>query len=183
VHGRLALLIVHYEHRCRSIASDTIWRVDALDLILLGRHLSKIGERALRGDPPSQTTTGRALVLRDVFANPHGSVSEITHRTGLPQSYVSESIAALRDDGILETSSDPTDRRRTRVTVSPAHRRRVATRASTPIDAALGEEVGQEQVRMVLPVLQRLAEVLVADHAGPIIATIRADQSRPDELD
>ena len=155
--------------------------MDALDLILLGRRLTKIGERALRGAAPSQTTTGRALVLRDVFANPQSSVTEITLRTGLPQSYVSESIAALRNEGLLETSPDPQDRRRTRVTVTRAHRRRVATRGSTPIDAALAEDVGQEQARLVLSVLQRLAELLVTDEAEPIVATIRAEQSRAGE--
>ena len=157
--------------------------MDALDVIVLGRQLTKIGELALRGDAPSQTTNGRALVLRDVFANPQSSISQITLRTGLPQSYVSESIAALREDGIVDTSPDPKDRRRTRVTVARAHRRRLAKRASRSIDAALAEEVGPEQARLVLPVLQRLAELLGADAAGPAIATIRAEQSRPSERD
>jgi DNA-binding MarR family transcriptional regulator len=152
--------------------------VDALDLVVIGRRLTKIGEHALRGGTASQTTNGRALVLRDVFANPESSISEITVRTGLPQSYVSESIAALRDDGILESVPDPKDRRRTRVAVSPEHRRRVAKRASTPIEAALAEEVGQQQASLVLPVLQHLAELLSSERTGPIIATIRADKSR-----
>jgi DNA-binding MarR family transcriptional regulator len=158
-----------------------MWPMDALDLIILGRQLTKIGERALRGDTPAQTTNGRALVLRDVFANPQSSVADITLRTGLPQSYVSESVAALRDDGILETSPDPNDRRRTRATVNPAHRRREAQQASTPIDAVLAEEVGQQPARLVLPVLQQLAELLSGNDAGSIIATIRADQARPRE--
>jgi DNA-binding MarR family transcriptional regulator len=155
--------------------------VDALDLIVLGRQLTKIGEHALRGSTASQPSNGHALVLRDVFANPESSISEITVRTGLPQSYVSESVAALRQEGILEASPDSKDRRRRRVTVSPAHRRNVARRASTPIDAALAEEVGQQQARLVLAVLQRLAELLSSDHAGPIIASIRADNSRARE--
>jgi DNA-binding MarR family transcriptional regulator len=157
--------------------------VDALDLIVLGRQLTKIGELALRGSTPSRTTNGRALVLRDVFTNPNSSISEITIRTGLPQSYVSDSIAELRDDGILEALPDPKDRRRTRVTVSPAHRRQVAKRASTPIDAALAEEVGPSQARQVLPVLRRLAELLSSDQTGPIIASVRTDQSRAREPD
>jgi DNA-binding MarR family transcriptional regulator len=156
--------------------------VDALDLILLGRQLAKIGEHALRGGSSSQMTNGRALVLRDVFAHPRSSVSAITARTGLPQSYVSESVAALRDDGILETSPDPRDRRRTLAAVSPAHRRRVAHRASVPANSALAKEIGDERANRVLPLLKRLAELLSSDQAGPIVATIRAnDQARPRE--
>ena len=155
--------------------------MEALNLIVLGRQLTKIGEHALRGRAPAQTPTGRALVLRDVFAHPHSSVSDVTARTGLPQSYVSESIAALRDDGILETSPDPKDRRRTRATVSPTHRRRVAKQASTPIDAALAEELGHEQARQALPLLKQLAELIQADQAGAITATMRTDQAQPRE--
>ena len=169
-----------------SIAADPsvailFERMDALDLVILGRQLTKIGEHALRGRTPSQTPTGRALVLRDVFAHPHSSVSDVTARTGLPQSYVSESIAALRDDGILETSRDSEDRRLIRATVSPAHRRRVAKQASTPIDAALAEQVGDERARQTRPILQRLAELLQDDQACAIIATIRDDQGQPGE--
>lgn len=119
-------------------------------------------------------TNGRALVLRDVFANPRSSISAITARTGLPQSYVSDSIAALRVEGTLQASSDPHDRRRTLAAVSPAHRRRVAARASTPVDTAFAKELGQERAALVLPLLQSLAELLAADPPGPVIAAIRA---------
>lgn len=156
--------------------------MEALDLIILGRQLARLGEHALRGNSPSQTTNGRALVLRDVFANPHSSISAITARTGLPQSYVSESIAALRDDGTLQTAPDPKDRRRTLATVSPAHRQRVAERASTPIDAVLAKELGNQGASLVLPLLARLAELLSPQQPGAIVATIRAsDQARPRE--
>jgi DNA-binding MarR family transcriptional regulator len=156
--------------------------MEAVDLIHLGRRLGKIGEHALRGGSSAQMTNGQALVLRDVFASPGSSVSAITDRTGLPQSYVSDSIAALCQEGILLTSPDPQDRRRTLSTVSPAHRRRVAARASTPVDTALAKELGEQRAALVLPLLHRLAELLVADRAGPIISTIRdGDQSRTRE--
>jgi DNA-binding MarR family transcriptional regulator len=147
--------------------------MDALDLILIGRQLGKIGEQALRGGSSMQMTNGRALVLRDVFANPRSSVSAITSRTGLPQSYVSESIAALSEEGILQTSADPEDRRRTLAAVSPTHRRRVAARASTPVDDALANELGKQRAALVIPLLQRLSELLASDQPGPIIADVR----------
>ena len=109
-------------------------------------------------------------------------MSAITARTGLPQSYVSESIAALCEEGIVQTSTDPQDRRRTLASVSPAHRRRVAARASTPVDSALAQELGEQRAAQVLPLLQSLAELLSADPPGPIIASIRpGDQSRTRE--
>jgi DNA-binding MarR family transcriptional regulator len=153
--------------------------VEALDLILIGRQLAKIGEHALRGGSSTKTTNGRALVLRDVFANPRSSISTITDRTGLPQSYVSESIAALCEEGILETSVDPRDRRRTLATVSAAHRRRVAVRASTRVDSALAKELGKERTALVLPLLQSLADLLAPDQPGEIVAAIRrGDRAR-----
>src|SRR4029077_5693015 len=107
-------------HRRRCIVND----MNALDLIVLGRQLTKIGEEVLRGsgDPAGQDAGGhgerparatgrprqapsrltrRTLVVRDVFAHPGSSITDITARTGLPQSYVSESVARLRSQGIL----------------------------------------------------------------------------------
>jgi DNA-binding MarR family transcriptional regulator len=156
--------------------------VDALDLILVGRQLGRIAEQALRGGSSTGMTNGRALVLRDVFANPASSISAITARTGLPQSYVSESIAALCDQGVLQISPDPKDRRRTLATVSPAHRRRVAERAATPVDTALAAELGEQRAALVLPLLHSLAALLAVDQPGPMIATLRAgDRSRTRE--
>ena len=99
--------------------------MNALDLIMLGRQLTKIGEEVLRGSKAQAMPTGPSLVLRDVFAHPDSSITEVTARTGLPQSYVSDSVARLRDQGIVETSADPADGRRTLVRVTaqhPAHR-------------------------------------------------------------
>jgi DNA-binding MarR family transcriptional regulator len=155
--------------------------VDALDLILLGRQLTRIGEHALRGSSGAEMTNGRALVLRDVFANPDTSVSAITARTGLPQSYVSESVAALRDRGILDTAPDPQDRRRTLASVTAAHRRRVAKRASIAVDATLVNEIGEERARIALPLLSRIAELLSEADTGPILAALRASTNRPRE--
>ena len=135
-------------------------------------------------------TNGRALVLRDVFANPDTSVSAITARTGLPQSYVSESVAALRDRGILDTAPDPQDRRRTLASVTPTHRRRVAKRASIPVDTTLVKDFGEERARIALPLLTRIAELLSEAEQGPrsVREASRArgftppDSSRPGRL-
>jgi MarR family len=117
--------------------------MDALDLIILGRQLRQIGERVLRGDDQAEErgsdpgearpaaaaadarsrelTPGALLVMRDVLGHPGSSITDITSRTGLPQSYVSDSVGRLRALGMAETRADPSDGRRTLVQV-PASR-------------------------------------------------------------
>jgi len=203
--------------------------MNALDLIVLGRQLTKIGEEVLRGsgDPAGQDAGGHgerpaqaagqdagehgerpgqdaggggerpaqasgrsrqapflpagpSLVLRDVFAHPGSSITDITARTGLPQSYVSESVARLRSQGILETSADPADGRRTLVRVSAGHPRTVAAKGSAPVDgalaAALGEPDGGPAVAEIVATLSALAERLRPESPGPIQRQL--DQAR-----
>jgi DNA-binding MarR family transcriptional regulator len=193
----------------RCIVSD----VDALDLIMLGRQLTKIGEEVMRGAtarpaqaPPAGASqggatpvgapeaaaaeapsmpTGPSLVLRDVFANPGSSITDITARTGLPQSYVSESVARLRGQGIVVTSADPADGRRTLVRVSDQHPRTVAAKGSAPVDAALaaalGEPAGGAAVTQIIGTLSALADRLAPETPGPIKREL--DQARQELLD
>jgi Winged helix DNA-binding domain len=202
--------------------------MNALDLIMLGRQLTKIGEDVLRGSGgrgsggrgsggqgtggadaggrgagtagagtagaggegaggagaggegaggagargAAVMAAGPSLVLRDVFAHPGSSISDITGRTGLPQSYVSESVARLRGQGILETSADPADGRRTLVRVSAEHPRTVALKGSASVDgalaAALGETDGGPGVTEIIGMLAALAERLRPESPGPI---------------
>jgi DNA-binding transcriptional ArsR family regulator len=160
--------------------------MNALDLIMLGRQLSKIGEDVLRGSKgaPSDAPfmpAGPSLVLRDVFAHPDSSITDITARTGLPQSYVSESVAKLRDQGILETGTDPADGRRTLVRVSAQHPRTVAAKGSASVDAALaaalGEPDGGASVTEIIGTLSSVAARLRSE-APPGQIRRQLDQAR-----
>ena len=128
--------------------------------------------------------TGPSLVLRDVFANPGSSITDITARTGLPQSYVSESVARLRGQGIVQTSADPADGRRTLVRVSAQHPRAVAAKGSVPVDAALaaalGEPTGGAAVTQIIATLSTLAARLAPETPGPIKRQL--DQARRELL-
>jgi DNA-binding MarR family transcriptional regulator len=157
--------------------------VNALDLIMLGRQLTKIGEGVLRGSTASPAPflpAGPSLVLRDVFAHPDSSITDVTTRTGLPQSYVSESVARLREQGIVETAADPADGRRTLVRVSAQHPRTVAAKGSAPVDAALAEALGEPAdgaaVTEIIGTLTALAARLRPDAPGPIRRQL--DQAR-----
>jgi DNA-binding MarR family transcriptional regulator len=144
--------------------------MDALDLIVFGRRLVKIGEEALRGVSAETLSRGRSLVLRDVFANPDSSIGDITTRTGLPQSYVSESVAALRDQGVIEVLTDPVDRRRTLTRISEAHRRSVAAKGKVSVNTALIDVLGDPNA---VATLEAFAKQLMSPQPGPIIKQIR----------
>jgi DNA-binding MarR family transcriptional regulator len=151
--------------------------MNALDLIMLGRQLTKIGEEVLRGSKAQAMPTGPSLVLRDVFAHPDSSITDVTARAGLPQSYVSESVARLRDQGIVETSADPADGRRTLVHVTAEHPRTVAAKGSVPVDAALAAALGHPaDAGEIIATLAALAERLRPASPGPIRRQL--DQAR-----
>lgn len=156
-------------HRYRCIVSD----VEALELIVLGRRLAKIGERVMRGSSDRRLPTGVGLVLEDVFAHPDSSVGEITTRTGLPQSYVSESIARLRDGKMIQTTADEVDARRTLVRVHPDHPREIVRRGAASIDGALADALGGadgtaviEEIEILESIAARLREI--STEPGPI---------------
>lgn len=153
--------------------------MQALDLIVLGRQLARLGERAMRDDDPSDggvaglgTTlpAGALIVMRDVLARPGSSITDITTRTGLPQSYVSESVNKLRVKGLAEITADPADRRRTLVRLSGAHLEQVARHSARDADdilrSALGE-LDEASAAQVIALLTDLAARLRAEAQGP----------------
>lgn len=135
----------------------------------------------MRGGRLPTLPNGPSLVLRDVLAHRDSSINEICERTSLPQSYVSESVARLRDRGVLETRVDGDDRRRTLVRVSARHARTIARKAATPIDDALAGALGpahSHALEEVLEALEMLAERLSARPPGPILRRLRESAER-----
>jgi DNA-binding MarR family transcriptional regulator len=167
--------------------------VQALDLIVLGRQLSRIGERAMRCEPRGHRQPGEPnpaigrdlppgtlLVMRDVFAHPRSSISDITARTGLPQGYVSESVTRLRERGIAEIMSDPADGRRTLVGISGQHLGQVASHSAKDADTVLLEELGDiddELAKRIVDVLAVLADRLRPAPPGPVVGQTKAARS------
>lgn len=147
--------------------------MDALDLIVLGRRLARIGRTVLRESAAETMPAGQRLVLRDVLANPGSSISEITVRTDLPQSYVSQTVARFRDGGLLETSPGPRDGRRTLVRISREHLRDIAERGHEQADAALADALGDPgtgpAAAELIAVLTEIAARLRPDQPGAIL--------------
>lgn len=152
--------------------------VNALELIQLGRQLVKIGEQALRGGQTDSLPNGPRLVLRDVLAHPDTPISAICGRTALPQSYVSESVARLRDQGLVQAHTDASDRRRTLVRISPAHRRVIARKGAASIDNALASALADDGARVqeMIALLEMVAERLAAQPPGPILAQLTREE-------
>ncbi len=125
----------------------------------------KIAESAFAADQPGGgLPTSVRMVLVDISAHPGSSIGEITARTGFPQSHVSASVARLREQGVLETSVDAVDGRRTLVRLGESFRERLATRAPVPVDAALAAELAspdRADLARVIDALEAVAERLI----------------------
>jgi DNA-binding MarR family transcriptional regulator len=135
--------------------------VDALDLYVLGRRLGKIGQAALEGADAKRLSPAAVLVLGDVLTHPGSTISEITNRTGFPQSYVSKSVNRLREHQVVETVADPADGRRTLVRATRTATQRIGQRAKAPFEALLREALGTDAPE-VLAEVEAALDVLVA---------------------
>ena len=137
--------------------------MNATELFLLGRRLMEIAEGLL---PQGKATTSLRLVLIDVAYHPGSAISEITERTGFPQSLVSLSVAKLRAIGVVETAADPADRRRTLVHATEQMTARSQERAGSSIETAILAQLGPEhedQVAEALAALDVLARLLTPE--------------------
>jgi DNA-binding MarR family transcriptional regulator len=156
--------------------------MSAGELIILGRQLTRIGTEAMRGHADADLPPGQGMVAADVFAHPATSVGEIADRTGLRQSYVSESVARLRRQGVVETSVDPSDGRRTLVRLAAGHPATVARAAAEPVKDALARALGDADpatLAGVIDTLARLADRLQPTDPGPVTRSLRRQHDEP----
>jgi DNA-binding MarR family transcriptional regulator len=142
--------------------------VNAFELFLLGRKLMKLGEEAIPRSKADAggTATSLRLVMADVAYHPGSSVSEITERTGFPQSLVSLSVARLRDLGFVVTAPDPADRRRTLVRPVEGALRQGARHAAATVDQTIAKAIGtdaQDRLPEALAALELLGQLVVPE--------------------
>lgn len=152
----------------------------------------KLGEEAIPSTGFRELGASVRSVLVDALANPGSSISEITGRTGFPQSHVSASVAKLRDLGALVTEPDPADRRRTLVQPGPGVMQRARQRTAEPIDATItaalnadGGDGGLAEVLAALDVLSRWltpgVQAWPGSNPGPQIAGEQASDEKDEE--
>jgi DNA-binding MarR family transcriptional regulator len=135
--------------------------------------------------PKGHATTSVRLVLIDVAYHPNTSISEITERTGFPQSLVSTAVIKLREVGVLESGPDPLDRRRTLVRTTSALETTAEPLSSVSIGDALAEELAAEdkdQVTEAVAALDLLARLLIPEGLDDDSATsLRLSESATPE--
>ena len=146
--------------------------MNSADLFLLGRRLMKLAEEGLPGQGVNNSAR---LVLLDIGANPGSSISEITARTGYPQSHVSTSVIKLREFGAVRTETDPRDRRRTLAWIVPDAVQRARSRITSTADAAIARALGRPPEVEVAEVIGALE--MVAERLGLLVGSQAAKQT------
>ncbi len=131
------------------------------NLFLLARRLMMLAEEGLPGQGVNNSVR---FVLLDIVAHPGSSISEITARTGSPQSHVSTSVIKLRELAIVRTEVDPSDRRRTLVWVVPGALKRANDRVTSTADAAISRAMGNPPAAEAAEVIGALE--MVAERIG-----------------
>ncbi len=106
------------------------------ELYRLGRRLMAIARQAMADPDDPAVPAGETAVIDDVLDRPDSAVQDITARTGFAQSYVSATVARLRDKGWVETSVDPADRRRTLVRLPDLMVQAIAEREGRSLDVS-----------------------------------------------
>ncbi|HLN15358.1 MAG TPA: MarR family transcriptional regulator [Acidimicrobiales bacterium] len=93
------------------------------------------------------------------------AVSDLARREGLAVSTASLLVTQLAEAGLVERHEDETDRRRTVVSVAPAHRaesEEVLATALAPLRRAL-DRIGPERVAVLLQSLEVVAEEMARE--------------------
>ncbi len=137
--------------------------MNGLELFLLGRKLSKMGIETIPSSALDEFPPSAQAVLIDVLENPDSSIGEIAKRTELPQSQVSVAATLLEEKCLLETVSDPDDRRRTLVRGAPGVGRKIRKKVNVPIDQTIANALVSENpddLAHVLDALEMLSRQL-----------------------
>jgi DNA-binding MarR family transcriptional regulator len=144
-----------YLSRCKVLI------VDGVQLYRLGKRLVELSRQVTTDAAPSRLTPAEVTVLEHVLRRPNASVRDLQTATSLAQSHVSTTVARLRDRRLVETSSNPDDRRTTLVRLTPKARAAIRRRAGTDATTALRTATGTAAAaRRAAALLDELAELL-----------------------
>jgi DNA-binding MarR family transcriptional regulator len=136
--------------------------MDGVRLHRLGKRLIDLSREVTTSAGDASLTPAEIAVIEDALKNPGSPVSEIKARTGFAQSHVSESVARLKERGLIETFADPRDRRRTRVRLSETARQAVLARAGRDADDVIARAIAdRERAERASALLDELAELLL----------------------
>ena len=135
--------------------------MDGRQLNRLARRLHELAREASTYVGDSIPTAGEAAVLGAIAEHPGSSIRQLCEHTGFVQSHVSSIVAGLTERGLLTTSTDPADRRRTLVHPAEPLLRGIQRR-QRPIDDTLTASLGDpETARRACELLDDLAVLLL----------------------
>jgi DNA-binding MarR family transcriptional regulator len=132
------------------------------ELFRLARLLREVALTATRDPDEPPAPPGLVAVADDIAQHDGTTVGEIAARTGLAQSLVSKTVARLRDAGVVSARQDPTDRRRTRITITHAARSQIlATRGARTVTRALNARLPSLSAERIAKVEALLDQLLI----------------------
>ena len=138
--------------------------VNVGELFRVARLLREVALEAARDPDEAVASEGLVVVTDDVVHHDDTTVTEIAERTGVAQSLVSKVVAQLHDGGVVETATDETDRRRTRIRLTDLARSQVlAERARRPVDDVLRQrfpELDEKALARIEAAIELLARYL-----------------------
>lgn len=138
--------------------------MNAGQLHRLARVLREIAQVATANEGERPVAPSTVAIVEDVTDHPQSPITEIAQRTGLAQSLVSRTVDRLQTLGVLAVGHDPTDGRRTLVSVDPQTRHLdFAERAERPISEVIRQVAGVsgEQQRRIETALEVLGDELL----------------------
>lgn len=144
--------------------------MNAGELHRLARVLREAATVATANPGEPRVSAGVLAIAEDIAEHGASSIGQIAARTGMAQSVVSKTVAALRDAGVLLTRTDPTDRRRLVVSIDPrAGADRFRSRGRRPIGSAIQQlrpAASPSDVRRIVELLDELARRLGLGERG-----------------
>jgi DNA-binding MarR family transcriptional regulator len=138
--------------------------MDAASLHFLGRKLVMLAERAIAApEGVSPYPTAEMLVLRAVLEKPGVTVTDLVAQLAIAQSRISQVVATLERDGLVQRYTDEGDRRRQRIepanTLKAELERRLSREVTDALEPLFVGVSAREKAR-ILSALARLHDLI-----------------------
>ncbi|MFI5719296.1 MarR family transcriptional regulator [Nocardia sp. NPDC051750] len=135
--------------------------MDRQRLHRLGRRLVELSRQVQLEPGDVRPSPAEGLIITDVMFHSNSTVGDVVARTGYAQSYVSKCVASLVERGLLVTSTDESDRRRTVIGPSPMLQSATPRRMPS-LAGILADDLGSDEAaRRTLMLLDDLFDALL----------------------
>lgn len=112
--------------------------MDAASLHFIGKKLVMLAERAISApEGMSPYPTAEMLVLRAVLERPGLTVTDLCAQLAIAQSRISQVVATLERDGLIQRFTDADDRRRQRIEPAKKLKKELEKRMAREVNDAL----------------------------------------------